>query len=252
MTSRDFQERLARRARHAGVSLEAGLAQRLETYFRLLATWNQKINLTALPLADPPPDTLDRLLIEPLVAATHVGRDTRRMLDIGSGGGSPAIPMALALPGIELRMVEAKTRKSVFLLEAIRALGLRTAEVFTARTDDLHSNVELLNRHELITIRAVRTEPRLLASVERFLRPGGCIFLFRSADTRLMETVSAPLSWYATYPLIDAARSRLVILRKQPTAERNCSTWNSSQSLTEARPSTSLTAPGSNTTTKIW
>ena len=45
------------------------------------------------------------------------------MIDIGSGGGSPAIPLALAVPGLRLLMVESKTRKSVFLREAVRALG---------------------------------------------------------------------------------------------------------------------------------
>ena len=50
MTSRDFQDRLARRARRAGVSVPSALGTRLETYYRLLATWNQKINLTGMDL----------------------------------------------------------------------------------------------------------------------------------------------------------------------------------------------------------
>ena len=48
MTSREFQDRLGRRAKRAGVSLPPDLAVRLEAYFRLLESWNRKINLTAL------------------------------------------------------------------------------------------------------------------------------------------------------------------------------------------------------------
>ena len=57
------------------------------------------------------------------------------VVDVGSGGGSPAIPMALALPTIQLLMVESKTRKSVFLREAIRALDLAGADVATIGAD---------------------------------------------------------------------------------------------------------------------
>ena len=51
------------------------------------------MNLTGLDLAEQGPAAIDRLLIEPLVAAKHVRRRITRMIDIGSGGGSPAIPL---------------------------------------------------------------------------------------------------------------------------------------------------------------
>ncbi len=85
MTSREFQDRLGRRAKRAGVNLTPQLASRLEAYFRLLETWNRKINLTGLNLAEATPETIDRLLIEPLVAARHIPTGTARMLDVGSG-----------------------------------------------------------------------------------------------------------------------------------------------------------------------
>ena len=94
MSSREFQERLARRARRAGLTIRPELGAQLEIYYRLLSTWNKKINLTGLKVEDFAPEALDRLLIEPLVAASHVRPMVRTMLDIGSGGGSPAIPMA--------------------------------------------------------------------------------------------------------------------------------------------------------------
>src|SRR5690606_17346021 len=71
VTSREFQDRLRRRARRAGVTLTGELGSRLEAYFRLLTTWNEKINLTGIDLSDVSPEALDRLLIEPLVAARY-------------------------------------------------------------------------------------------------------------------------------------------------------------------------------------
>ena len=89
MTSREFQDRIARRARRAGLALPTELAVRLETYYRLLASWNERMNLTGLKLSEVSPDAVDRLLIEPIIAAKYVPVRTTRMLDVGSGGGSP-------------------------------------------------------------------------------------------------------------------------------------------------------------------
>lgn len=216
MNSREFREKLTRRARRASVVLPPELASKLEAYYRLLATWNSKINLTGLNTADFRLDTFDRLLIEPLVAARYVPGDAKRMLDIGSGGGSPAIPLALAVPGLRLLMVESKTRKSVFLGEAVRMLGLPGAEVANARFEELLAHPDLHEAHDLATIRAVRLESRVLMTLQAFARPGGLLFLFRgSGAADPSDTTTPPLVWKATYPLIESLRSRLIVLEKR-------------------------------------
>ena len=188
-------------------------------YYRLLATWNTKINLTGLKLSEISPDALDRLLIEPVVAAKYVLSGSSRMLDVGSGGGSPAIPLALALPNTHLLMVESKTRKSVFLREAVRALEMNGAEVVTTRFEELLARPDLHEAHDLVTIRAVRVESRVLGTLQAFAKPGGQIFLFRgSGHSDPSESVTPPLAWKATYPLIESLRSRLVVLEKRAVA----------------------------------
>ena len=216
MNSREFRERLQRRARRAGVTIGSELSAQLEVYYRLLATWNKKINLSSLNLVDATDDSFDRLLIEPIVAARHVPPDSHRLLDIGSGGGSPAIPLKLAAPQLRLLMVESKTRKSVFLREAIRALELPDAEVATVRFEELLTRPDLHESHDLVTIRAVRVESRVLMGLQAFVKPGGLLFLFRgSSSTDPVETIAPPLTWRATYPLVESLRSRLVILEKR-------------------------------------
>jgi 16S rRNA (guanine527-N7)-methyltransferase len=215
VTSREFQDRLARRARRVGVGLPAGLAAKLETYYRLLETWNRKINLSGLNLADPSPEALDRLLVEPLVAVRYAPAGAKRMLDVGSGGGSPAIPFALAVPGMRLLMVESKTRKSVFLREATRALEMPGVEVATSRFEALLSRPDLHEAHDLLTIRAVRLERRVLMSLQAFVKPHGQLFLFRSTSGDAPDSLTPPLAWHATYPLIESLRSRLVVLEKR-------------------------------------
>jgi 16S rRNA (guanine527-N7)-methyltransferase len=198
------------------VSVSPELSSKLEVYYRLLAQWNQKINLTALNLREATDEAFDRLLIEPLVAARHARPGTQKMLDVGSGGGSPALPFALAVPGVALVMVESKTRKSVFLREAVRTLELPGASVETTRFEELLARPDLHEAHDLVTIRAVRVETRVLLSLQAFVKPGGQIFLFRGpASIDPSETAPPPLVWHATYPLVESLRSRLVVLSKR-------------------------------------
>src|SRR3954462_15859647 len=106
-----IREKLARRARKAGLTLPAAAFAGFESYFELLKKWNEKVSLTALPIAEEGEEALDRLLIEPALAAQFLPASTVSVIDVGSGGGSPAIPMKLVCPQIQLRMVESKTRK---------------------------------------------------------------------------------------------------------------------------------------------
>ena len=211
MTQKDLSQRLLRRAARARVPLDDTLAERLAAYVELLRRWNARMNLTAL---DDRNAGLDRLVIEPLAAAAHLPR-TGTIVDIGSGGGSPAIPLKLAVPGISLRMVEAKTRKAAFLREAVRWLELERTEVEAGRYEELLARPDLHEAHEVLTLRAVRVEARVLRGIQAFVAPGGSLLLFRGGGgADVPADLQPPLTWEGTFPLVEALRSRLVVLRK--------------------------------------
>ena len=214
MNTRVFQERLRRRAKRAGIAIPSLVADHLETYYRLLATWNVKINLSGMDLREPSDEAFDRLLIEPVLASRHLPPGSRSLLDVGSGGGSPAIPLKLAShAGLSLTMVESKTRKSVFLREVIRDLRLSDADVVTARFEELLARPMLHEAFDIVTVRAVRIEPKILTGLQAFLKVNGQLFLFRGhSRTDRAETVHPPLAWHATYPLVESLRSRLGVL----------------------------------------
>ncbi len=207
---------MKRRAKAAGLTIDADLVEKLEVYYQLLTKWNAKINLTAFKLTPEGDESaIDRLLIEPVLAARYVAESARTLLDAGSGGGSPAIPLKLASENLHLRMVEVKTRKAVFLREAVRALGLRDAEVETSRFEELLPRAELHEALDLVSIRAVRIETRTLLTLQAFLRTGGKLLLFRGSHrSELEDSPPTPLAWMATYPLVDALHSKLVVLSK--------------------------------------
>ena len=212
MAPRDFVTRLTRRANRVGLSPSGELIGRLEAYFALLARWNEKINLTSLT---DPDEAIDRLILEPLLAARHIPALATRLMDIGSGGGSPAIPLVLAEPRLRLTMVEAKARKSAFLREAIRQIGLPDARVETARAEELLTHADLHEAFDVLSLRAVRIEARVLFTLQAFVKPGGHLLMFRSASGPAAPGVVPPLEFVATHPLVDSLQSRLTVLVKR-------------------------------------
>lgn len=192
-----FRERLRKQAAAAGIDLELDQLGHFEHYFRLLRQWNRTINLTALPLADFPERTLNRLFIEPLQAAQFVEDASLLWFDLGSGGGSPAIPLKIVRPQLRLTMVESKSRKAAFLGEVARSLTLMATSVVTVRIEELARLVPA-GQADLLTIRAVKIQEELLQTVAILLRPGGRLFLFGSesvgpldhSEFRVMERLS--------------------------------------------------------------
>ena len=102
--------RIAERASRVEITIETGVSQQLAEYLQLLARWNRRINLTALKVDPPTDEAIDRLLIEPLVAAGRIGASDRLAVDVGSGGGSPALPMKIAAPALRMVLVESRAK----------------------------------------------------------------------------------------------------------------------------------------------
>lgn len=209
-----IREKLAKRASRAGLSLSEGVIEGLTAYFELLRKWNRKVSLTSLPVDDARDEALDRLLIEPVLATRFFPKPTAAILDIGSGGGSPAIPMKLAAPAISLRMVEAKTRKAAFLREVVRTLALDGTAVDAVRFEELLVRPTLHDSADVVTLRAVRVDRKTLAGLQSFIKPGGFLFLFGTAAPMASELGAPHLTPFANQLLLSQWGSRLEILRK--------------------------------------
>lgn len=205
MSASDLLQRLAERSSEAGLDLAPLVASHLVAYYALLEHWNRTINLTSLRNVD---DAIDRLLLEPLAAARHLPSQSR-LLDIGSGGGSPAIPLAIALGVTSLVMVESNSRKASFLREAARELEI-PARVEAARLESL-SIADIDGLQPLISVRAVRLDPIVFIKLKSFMAPTGRLALFSSGEPR-SDFSSAGFRLLNSYSLLRSTRSSLKIL----------------------------------------
>lgn len=104
----------------------------LEAHLSLLERWNRTINLTAIKKQD---EAIRKHIGESLFLAFHLPPEALRICDLGSGGGFPGIPVAIARPNCKVTLVESDVRKSVFLREASRKLP--NVSVLTQRFEAL-------------------------------------------------------------------------------------------------------------------
>ena len=174
-TGAEFAAKFEACASRAGVTVTRTELELLFSYYELLTSWNEAVNLTGLPLVGYPDQTLDRLFIQPLVAAHVFPRSEVGWLDIGSGGGSPAVPLKVVRPKARLIMTEPRQRKVAFLREVVRALALNDVDVIATRVEEGRIPRGSI---DLVTVRAVRLDASLIKAVTACLNHQGRLLSF--------------------------------------------------------------------------
>ena len=92
-------------------------------YISLFVRWNAKMNLTSIRDVE---GILSRHFVESIACAQSLPGEIATLLDFGSGGGLPGIPIALCRPEIAVTLAESQGKKAAFLQEAVRLLGIST------------------------------------------------------------------------------------------------------------------------------
>ncbi len=154
--------RLAAGLTRLGIELTTEQNEKLLAFRDLLLKWNKTYNLTALR---DPEQAISHHLLDSLAILPHVGNGP--LLDVGSGGGLPGIPLAIARPELSVSMVDTVQKKATFLQQAAIQLGLKNVTVHHARVE------QLAGQYAQISSRAF-AEIGLFTSLTRhLLAPGG-------------------------------------------------------------------------------
>lgn len=173
----------------AGLSVSGSTHEQLLTYLDLLARWNRRTNLTAFDLSDPSEQAIQKLIVEPLKAAAHVPSSARSLCDIGSGGGSPAVPLLVQCQKMSCTLVEARQKKAAFLREVLRTLEL-VGSVESVTFDELLKEEQVQSSADVVSFRAVRADRFLWTGISRVLSPAGIVLGFVDIRGSGVESVS--------------------------------------------------------------
>lgn len=165
-----FLETLKSRAAAIGVELRPAQLRAFSLYSDELAAANERFNLTAIPA--------HRFLEEHFIDSLTLIQ-TGKLLphqsccDVGAGAGLPGLPIKIALPTIELLMIESNTKKADWLREVSSALGLDRVAVYGGRAEDAGREMDLRGSMDTALARAVAPLPVLIEYALPLLRVGG-------------------------------------------------------------------------------
>jgi 16S rRNA (guanine527-N7)-methyltransferase len=194
-------------------ALPAHARAKLEAYIALLVKWNATYNLTAIrePERMVTHHVLDALAVLPHLPAVGAGAGLR-VLDVGSGGGVPAIPLAIAQPDWRVVALDSNHKKGAFLQQAINELPLPNAEAVIARVEDYVPTAPF----DVVISRAFADLATFVNSSARHLAPNGVLVAMKGVfpDEEIDElapTVRVVATPALHVPGLDAERHLIVM-----------------------------------------
>lgn len=218
-----------------GIELDDSDAQRLGHYLALLLAANQTMNLTAI--TDPMDAWLrhiaDALTLVPVLSELP---ESASVVDIGSGGGVPGLPLAIAMPNLRFTLLEATGKKTAFLREAVSRLRLTNVAVALARAEDagrtrpgqraaaVANAPGLRETFDAATARAVGKLAVLVELAIPLLKVGGLAAFIKGqkADEELAQAANALKTLHATHAgTIDTPTGKVIVLEKTAPTQRN-------------------------------
>jgi 16S rRNA (guanine527-N7)-methyltransferase len=196
---RAFREALARESASWAVPCEAPQVDAIEGYASLLLTWTTRINLTGAVSLD---DLAAEHLPDSFAIASRL-RETGALtaIDVGSGGGLPAIPLAVLCPDLTLRLLEPIAKKAAFLRTAVRELGLTGRVAVETRRVQAVSPATF----DVALSRATFPPRSWLPIGADLVRPGGRVFLLASGAAD-WSTPPEALTTTGQWPYLDERR----------------------------------------------
>ena len=170
-----------------GIALTETQAEQFEKYHEMLVEANRQFNLTRVP--DDLREAADRNYLDCIAPLAHGWpKNVETIIDVGSGAGFPGIPLSIALPEVQVVMVDSLDKRVKFLRSVIDALGLN-AEAVHLRAEDAARKPELRGRFDMATARAVAPLNLLAEYLLPFVRTGGWMLALKgpNLDDELAE-----------------------------------------------------------------
>ncbi len=158
-----------------GIGLDTERIGQFQKYLELLIEWNARFNLTAI--TDPGEIVVQHFLDSLSLLATGLITQEMAVLDMGTGAGFPGIPLKIAVPDIELTLVDSVNKKIIFLNELIGELRLGKTKALHGRAEDLGKQPSMRESYDIVVSRAVAELRVLLEYTLPFVKlRGWCIF----------------------------------------------------------------------------
>jgi 16S rRNA (guanine527-N7)-methyltransferase len=185
---------LSEGASQLGIELNDAILAKLDQLGAALREGNRRVNLTRIT---EPSEIETRHFLDSLSAAVPLLDRLRqaeplRLVDVGSGGGMPGLPLKIAFPALRVTLVESVNKKAAFLRETVAQLGLDDVEVVAQRAEIAARDTKHRDSYDWATARGLGKLPVVIELCAPFLEPGGLLVAQRSGDLDADLTHAAP------------------------------------------------------------
>jgi 16S rRNA (guanine527-N7)-methyltransferase len=207
-----WKARLDAGGKQIGFDLDQSQLDTLWRYAHMLRERNAHVNLTSIVSWE---GILTLHMLDSLSVVPHLG-DARRILDVGTGGGFPGIPLAVACPERRITLIDGTQKKIRFVAEAIAALDIRNAQALAARAENFTAERDF----DIVIVRAVSTVAEVLHNAGKLVAPHGRLLAMKGRAPE-DELRALPRGWRAEVaklqvPGLEAERHLVSISRHAP------------------------------------
>jgi len=228
--SREWKALILDGAKQLGVPLQAAMVDQFAVYAEELAAWNRTINLTSI--SAPMEIALKHFLdsIAPLSILPQRGA----LLDVGSGGGFPGLPLKITSPSLAVTLVDASRKKINFIKHIIRVLKLDETDALQARIEGLPDQKAFQQRFDVIVCRAFSGLRDFIEQAYPLLAPQGVLVALKgrqvdqelnslgvpgqSRDSGFIEDTNLPACDFQvvryTLPILEMKRALIIVKLK--------------------------------------
>ncbi|MDZ7332950.1 MAG: 16S rRNA (guanine(527)-N(7))-methyltransferase RsmG [candidate division KSB1 bacterium] len=167
----------------AGILVDEDQERLFQQYIELLLDWNKRTNLISRKDES---HIVEHHLFESLACLLSVKfLPGQRIVDVGSGAGFPAIPLAIMCPENQFLLIESKRMRMLFLKEVIFQLNLNNAEVIGERVEHIASMEDYQEKFDIAISRAVASLVVVYQWVKNLIKPGGYYLAWKGGDVRV-------------------------------------------------------------------
>lgn len=162
------------------ISIDDNQVAKFNRYYELLIEWNQKINLTTITDYQ---DVKRKHFFDSCLLLMKYSTNefkNKKVIDVGTGGGFPGIPLAILLPETHFTLIDSLNKRIDFLKVVIKELHLDHVKLVHGRAEDLGQNDVYREQFDYCVSRAVAVLPLLLEYCSPFIKKGGFLFLYKS------------------------------------------------------------------------